>query len=79
MRLIAKRDWLTGHAAGGKLVGATIVGGCCEIGPAHIHDLYSSIAPRPAGFAEALARLALAGVDDNPGGQDNIALVAVRA
>lgn len=27
VRLIAKRDWLTGHKAGGKLVGATIVGG----------------------------------------------------
>ncbi|MEM7096433.1 MAG: NAD(P)/FAD-dependent oxidoreductase [Actinomycetota bacterium] len=27
VRMIAKRDWLTGHAAGGKLIGATIVGG----------------------------------------------------
>ena len=27
VRLIAKRDWLTGHKFGGKLVGATIVGG----------------------------------------------------
>ena len=27
VRLIAKRDWLTGHKAGGKLIGATIVGG----------------------------------------------------
>ena len=27
VRLVARRDWLTGHAAGGKLIGATIVGG----------------------------------------------------
>lgn len=27
VRLIAKKDWLTGHKAGGKLIGATIVGG----------------------------------------------------
>lgn len=49
-----------------------------SIGPAHLRALFAQIGPDPRAYADALARLALTGVDGHPGGQDNIAIVAAR-
>ena len=48
-----------------------------SIGLNHIAALFTEH-PTPADFVTALAQLALTGVDGNPGGQDNIAIVAVQ-
>ena len=48
-----------------------------SIGPRHIHELYLRVGPDPETFTAALADLALEGVDGNPGGEDNLALVIV--
>lgn len=49
-----------------------------SIGPAHLRALFEQTGPDPRAYADALARLALTGVDGHPGGQDNIALIAAR-
>ncbi len=49
-----------------------------SIGPGHLRALFDEIGPEARAYADALARLALTGVDGNPGGQDNIAIVAAR-
>lgn len=41
----------------------------------HLAALFDEVGPRPEGYARRLMELALGGVDGNPGGQDNIALV----
>ncbi len=54
---------------------------CCyrrpelSIGPAHVSGVFDRH-PTASSFARALTELALAGVDNHPGGQDNIAVVA---
>ena len=48
-----------------------------SIGPRHLARLFVETGPDPRRFAAELAALALAGVDGNPGGQDNLAVVAV--
>ncbi len=50
-----------------------------SIGLSHLDALFEKTGPDPRAFVEQLARMAMAGVDGNPGGQDNIAIVAVRA
>ncbi|MBU0553872.1 SpoIIE family protein phosphatase [Myxococcota bacterium] len=58
---------------------------CCyrapsrSIGPRHLTALYAQHGPAPQIYARALLRLALNGVEGHPGGQDNIALIALRA
>lgn len=47
--------------------------------PHHIERIAQTHANDPLGVVEALTHLALSGVDGNPGGQDNIAIVAVLA
>lgn len=44
---------------------------------AHLEALFRETGPDARAFAERLTRLALTGVDGNPGGEDNIALVVV--
>ena len=57
---------------------------CCyrdpdrSIGPEQMHALIQRTGPEPESIARDLTQLALAGVDGNPGGQDNIALVVTR-
>jgi hypothetical protein len=48
-----------------------------SIGSHHIHELFLRVGPDPETFTAALAHLALEGVDGNPGGEDNLALVTV--
>jgi len=48
-----------------------------SIGPRHIHDVFARTGPDPETFTNSLMELALDGVDGNPGGEDNIALVTV--
>ena len=50
-----------------------------SIRPSHIAQVAEATARDPRGVVEMLAQLALDGVDGNPGGQDNIAIVAIRA
>lgn len=45
-----------------------------SIGMAHLADLFASTGPRADQFARRLGAKALNGVDDNPGGEDNIAI-----
>lgn len=45
----------------------------------HLAALYEAEGSDPARFVRALAELALSGVDGNPGGQDNIAILAAPA
>lgn len=45
----------------------------------HVRAVLTQTGPKPVAFARRLAELALAGVDGHPGGQDNIALIAVMA
>lgn len=47
-----------------------------SIRPAHLAALFAETGPDPRRYAERLARLALAGVDGHPGGEDNLALAA---
>ncbi|MBK8977750.1 MAG: SpoIIE family protein phosphatase [Planctomycetes bacterium] len=57
---------------------------CCygqperSIGPAHLATLLDDVGPEPTRFVHALAELALRGVDGQPGGQDNLAIAALR-
>jgi serine/threonine protein phosphatase PrpC len=44
----------------------------------HMESLLIRTGGEPAVLVQALAELALAGIDGNPGGQDNLALVATR-
>lgn len=46
-----------------------------SIGNGHLAQVFESTRARPESFAKELMELALSGVDGNPGGQDNIALV----
>ena len=46
-----------------------------SIGTQHLEDLFARTGPQPERFARELIQLALAGVDGNPGGEDNIALI----
>lgn len=50
-----------------------------SIQPRHIAEVAAAADYDPFDTAERIARLALSGVDDNPGGQDNIALIVSRA
>ena len=59
---------------------------CCEygspatsIGPAHLQELMALTGPNPQTSVRRLTELALAGVGGHPGGQDNIAIIGVRA
>ncbi len=49
-----------------------------SIGPRHLQELWLRAGDRPEGFVRDLTELALAGIDGNPGGQDNIAVAATR-
>ena len=49
-----------------------------SIGMRHLHDLFLSTRGDPKQFARRLGAKALNGVDDNPGGEDNIALLVAR-
>jgi hypothetical protein len=55
---------------------------CCYRDPfrsvklGHLEELYLQHREKPADFTRALMDLALAGVDGNPGGQDNIVIIA---
>ena len=44
-----------------------------------MQSLFEISGDQTEGYVRAVVELALAGVDGNPGGQDNIALVATRA
>lgn len=46
-----------------------------SVGPSHIAALHERHGGEPGAFVRALARAALGGVDGNPGGQDNLAIV----
>lgn len=48
-----------------------------SIQPSHIQKLWSMNKTQPQEFAGLLTKLALLGVNGNPGGQDNIALIVV--
>ncbi len=50
-----------------------------SVRPRHLRALFEEIGPDPERFATRLTELALRGVDGHPGGQDNIALVAIGA
>ena len=50
-----------------------------SVQPRHLEDILIRSGADPERFVRGLTELALAGVDGNPGGQDNIALVATRA
>ena len=50
-----------------------------SVTPRHLRSLLAETGPEPSRYAQALVELALRGVDGNPGGQDNIALVVTRA
>jgi hypothetical protein len=45
----------------------------------HLAEIFARTGPHPEAFGWQLSRLALDGVDGNPGGQDNIALVVTAA
>ena len=45
----------------------------------HLAALHSEVGPAPEAYARGLTEMALTGVDGNPGGQDNIALVVARS
>lgn len=47
--------------------------------PEHLQAIFAEAGPDPARYARRLVQRALAGVDGNPGGQDNIALVVAGA
>ena len=49
-----------------------------SVRPRHLRALYDTKGPAPDSYARALTELALLGVDGNPGGQDNIALIVGR-
>ena len=50
-----------------------------SVGPDHMQALYAASDGQARAYVRALVELALSGVDGNPGGQDNIALVATPA
>ncbi len=50
-----------------------------SVRPGHLQSLHASSSGDPEHFVTTLTELALRGVDGNPGGQDNIALIAMRA
>lgn len=50
-----------------------------SVQPAHIADIAERADYEPMTVARELSKLALTGVSGNPGGQDNIALIASRA
>lgn len=58
---------------------------CCyrqpdlSIRPKHIADLVAASGGDPLTVATELTRLALSGVDGNPGGQDNVVVIAAEA
>ncbi len=47
----------------------------CSIGPLHLRRLFGELGAQPEAYARALMKMALEGVDGNPGGEDNIALI----
>lgn len=49
-----------------------------SVGLPHLEDLFASTRGDPAQFARRLGAKALNGVDDNPGGEDNIAIAIAR-
>ena len=49
-----------------------------SIGMSHLHELFLSTRGDPVQFARRLGAKALNGVDENPGGEDNIALACAR-
>lgn len=50
-----------------------------SVQPKHIHDVATSAGFDPLGVVNGVVSLALAGVDGNPGGQDNIVMAAAMA
>lgn len=50
-----------------------------SVQPKHLLNVAETAGHEPLGTAEGIARLALAGVDGNPGGQDNVAIIAASA
>ena len=50
-----------------------------SVSPQHLQSLLAEIGAEPERYARRLVEMALAGVGGHPGGQDNIALVVVRA
>ncbi len=50
-----------------------------SVRPHHIVDIVTSHGPEPRAIVDALTHRALVGVDGNPGGQDNIALIVATA
>ena len=50
-----------------------------SVGLRHLESLLASTGSHPAGYADALASMALAGVDGNPGGEDNLAIAVASA
>lgn len=49
-----------------------------SVGPRHIQAVAEATMFRPEAFVRELARLALAGVDGHPGGEDNLVVTATR-
>jgi hypothetical protein len=49
-----------------------------SIRPAHLQALFERTGPAPARYAAELVQMALDGVEGQPGGQDNVALVVAR-
>ena len=45
-----------------------------SIQPSHLDTLFDRVGPEAEAYARALARMAMDGVDGNPGGEDNLAL-----
>jgi serine/threonine protein phosphatase PrpC len=50
-----------------------------SVGTAQLHRCYTACGSDPRSFAEKIAQQALRGVNGNPGGQDNIAVLASRS
>lgn len=49
-----------------------------SVAPRHVAPLWNSSAGRPKDWVEAVGSQALRGVDGNPGGEDNLAIIATR-
>jgi len=50
-----------------------------SVAESHLHQLFREVGPRPELYARRLTELALAGVDGNPGGEDNICLAVSQS
>jgi hypothetical protein len=50
-----------------------------SVRPGHVSALAAGVGNDPLATVDGLCRLALGGVDGNPGGEDNIAIIAASA